>query len=92
MILRFDIYNESNKFTIEQQKHLSSIMDKTDSIDFTSKNLFKLASSVQKVDKILKEFEKAFKSYGGNVNALEYKLSELKKNKMKVLAEIFKVK
>jgi len=88
MVLRFDIYNESNKFTDEQKAKLAAIMDKTTDIDFTTTNPFKIFKAIKKTDAILREFEKEYKACGGDYVALENKLKELKANKIRSLIDI----
>jgi len=88
MVLCFDIYNEANKFTDEQKSKLASIMDKTNEIDFTTTNPFKIFKAVKKTDSILREFENTFKSYGGDYVALENKLKAIKANKIKALIDL----
>lgn len=88
MALRFDIYSEANKFTDEQKEKLSAVMDKTSEIDFTTTNPFKIFKAIKKTDAILREFEKAFKSYGGDYVSLENKLKEIKANKINALIKL----
>lgn len=92
MTLRLEAYDEIHKFTKEQRDELVAIINNVSDLEINPRKPFSFIKNFKKVQNALKDYEKTFASFGGDAEVLENKLKEIRTNKLKAAADVFKGK